>query len=289
MLWVALHFPPLLPGTLENLAAWTCHFTPRVSLEPPQALLAEVQGSLRYFAGIRTLARELRIGMSELGFEARLGLARTPRAALWRARAGKIRLAAIPLAVMQVELELFRDIGVSTVGELMRLPREGLAKRCSAKVLEDLDRALGVRSEPRVFFAPPPRFCATLELPSEVNHAEGLLFGARRLLHQLEGLLAARHAGIRRFELALLHRRGNPTIVEIGLASPSRGAARLAQLLRERLASVSLLQPVEALRLEAGDFTAMNAHSAGLFGDAAADEESWMQLIERLRARLGRD
>jgi protein ImuB len=52
---------------------------------------------------------------------------------------------------------------------------------------------------------------------------------------------------------------------------------------------VSLLQPVEALRLEAGDFIAMNARSAGLFGDAAADEENWMQLIERLRARLGRD
>jgi protein ImuB len=289
MLWVALYFPLLPPGTLENLAAWTCQFTPRVSLEPPQALLAEVQGSLRYFAGVRTLLRELRLGVSELGFEARLGLARTPRAALWRARAGKTRLAAIPLTVMEIELELFRDIGVSTVGELMRLPREGLAKRCSAKVLEDLDRALGVRPEPRVFFAPPARFCATLELPSEVNHAEALLFGARRLLHQLEGLLAARHAGIRRFELALLHRRGKPTLVEIGLASPSHDTGRLAQLLRERLASVSLLQPVEALRLEAGDFIAMNARSAGLFGDAAADEENWMQLIERLRARLGRD
>ena len=289
MLWVALHFPPLPAGTLENLAAWTCQFTPRVSLEPPQALLAEVQGSLRYFTGLKTLVRKLRRGVADLGFEARLGLARTPRAALWRARAGEARLAEIPLTVMGTELELFRSIGVFTVGDLMRLPREGLAKRCSAQVLEDLDRAFGLRPEPRIFFALPPRFCATLELPADVAHAEGLLFGARRLLQQLEGLLAARQAGIRRFELALLHRRGKPTVVEIGLASVGRDAARLAQLLRERLASVPLLQPVEALRLEASDFTTMHAHSAGLFGDAAADEENWMQLIERLRARLGRD
>ena len=41
---------PLLPqGTLEAIAAWACQFTPRVSLEPPQALLLEVEGSLRLF------------------------------------------------------------------------------------------------------------------------------------------------------------------------------------------------------------------------------------------------
>src|SRR3954463_6888905 len=92
MLWVALHFPSLPAATLENLAAWTCQFTPRVSLEPPQALLAEVQGSLRYFTGLKTLVRKLQQGMADLGFEARLGLARTPRAALWRARSGETRL-----------------------------------------------------------------------------------------------------------------------------------------------------------------------------------------------------
>ena len=252
-------------------------------------MLAEVQGSLRYFAGLKPLVRELTGGMERLGFELRLGLGRTPRAALWRARSGQARLAAVPLDLLDADAEFFRSIGAATVGDLMRLPREGLARRCSARVLEDLDRARGTRPEPRTFFVPPRRFSAALDLPADVAHAEGVLFAARRLLLQLEGTLAAQQAGIRRFELSLVHRRGDPTRLEIGLASPARNAGRLGHLLRERLGRLPLAQPVQALRLEAGDFTALHGRSGGMFGDAAADAEDWLQLVERLRARLGRD
>jgi protein ImuB len=119
-----------------------------------------------------------------------------------------------------------------------------------------------------------------------VAHAEGLLFAARRLLVQLEGLLAAHQAGIRSFRLFLLS-RGSQVPVEIGLASPARQVERLSQLLRERLAQLTLANPVEAIRLEAADFTPLHERSGGLFGDAAGDAEDWVQLVERLRARLG--
>jgi protein ImuB len=43
---------------LEAIAAWTCQFTTQVSLEPPQAVLLEVAGSLRLFGGAaRLMAR----------------------------------------------------------------------------------------------------------------------------------------------------------------------------------------------------------------------------------------
>jgi protein ImuB len=153
-------------------------------------------------------------------------------------------------------------------------------------MLEELDQALGAAPEPRAFFAPPASFAATLELPGAVEHAEGVLFAARRMLVQLEGLLTARHEGIRAFRLALLHDEGS-TSVEAGLASPARDAARLAQVLRERLAAVVLPAPVAALRLEAGDFAPLPGSNATMFGDPAGEAEGWARLVERLRARLG--
>ena len=66
MLWVALHFPCLPPDALAPLAAWTCQFTPKVSLEPPGELLLEVQGSLRLFGGFEILKRKLDAGLREL-------------------------------------------------------------------------------------------------------------------------------------------------------------------------------------------------------------------------------
>jgi protein ImuB len=286
MLWVALHFPCLPPEALAPIAAWACQFTPRVSLEPPHELLLEVQGSLRLFGGFEPLRQKLAAGLVELRFPFSLATASTARAALWLARGEGEAFEALPIEVTRFDTEFFRSIGITTVGALLGLPREGLAQRGGARVLEDLDRALGAAPEPRAYFAPPPRFEAKLELPAEVTHAEGLLFGARRLLAQLEGLLAARHEGIRSFRLVLLH-ENRSTILDVGLASATRAAERLAQVLRERLARLSLMEPVTAIRLEARDFAPLLGTSGGMFGDPSGEAEDWARLVERLRARLG--
>ena len=289
MLWLALHFPCLPSHGLEPIAAWACQFTPKVSLEPPRELLLEVQGSLRLHGGLAALDERLATGLLALGLSARRASAPTPRAALWLSRGEGEALEALPVEVTGFDVEFFRSLGVTTVGELLRLPREGLAQRCGARVAGDLDRALGALPEPRVFFAPPPCFAAGLELPAQVSHAEGLLFGARRLLVQLEGLLTARQAGIRGFALKLTHADTPESMVHVALASPARDTERLAQLLRERLGSLTLPQPVEAMRLEAGDFVPLPGHSGAMFGDAAGEAEDWARLAERLRARLGHD
>jgi protein ImuB len=286
MLWVALQFDSLPSGTLEHLAAWACQFTPRVSLEPPRALLAEVQGSLRYFGGLDALVARVRDGLGELGFEATLAVAATPRAALWKAIGRKRSLDELALSSLEAETDFLKSIGVSTVGELRALPREGLARRGMQAILDDLDRALGALHESRVFFAPPERFDATLELPGAVTQAEGVLFAARRLLAQLEGLLAARQEGIRDFSLDLRQHR-KVIGIQVRLASPARDTDRFARLLHEKLSAVVLRDPVEAIRLRAADFVPLHPASGGLFGDARAEGEAWARLVERIQARLG--
>lgn len=245
-----------------------------------------MQGSLRLFGGDEAFLAKFRAGLAELGFPFSLAVAATARAALWLARGEGEAFEALPVEVTRFDREFLKSIGMTTVGELLQLPREGLARRCGEGVLADLDRALGAAPEPRAFFAPPASFAAQLELPAEVTHAEGLLFGARRLLAQLEGLLSARQEGIRGFRLVLLQENQAST-VDVGLASPTRNAERFAQLLRERLSRVVLSKPVDAIRLEAGDFVPLHGTSLGMFGDPAAEAESWARLAERLRARLG--
>src|SRR5205085_8954714 len=100
MWWVALDFPGLAPTELPPLAAWACQFTPRVSAEPPPALLLEVAGSLRFFGGREALLGALGRALGELGLTAALADAPPARAALWRARAGDVALDAVPLSAI---------------------------------------------------------------------------------------------------------------------------------------------------------------------------------------------
>jgi protein ImuB len=306
MRWVALHFPrfrqqaiarghaPPEPEreALEAIAAWACQFTPRVSLESPQGLAMEIGGSLRYFRGTGNFLGKIRAGLTDLGFEAALACAPTARAALWRAAGGGAELEALPVCVLGLEaeaLDLLSGLGTRTLGELMRLPREGVARRLGPALIEQIDRALGRASEPRQFFAPPERFVQQLELPAPVIEAERALFAARRLLAQLEGFLAARQAGVRGFRLRLVHANSAPTEVSVGLASASRGAEHFARLLLERLQRIELPAPIESVRLEAADLEALAERSRDFFGSPGGDGEPWLRLIERLQARLGRE
>ena len=288
MFWVALHFPGLEARALEPLAAWACQFTPKVALEP-QALLLELEGSLRFFGGREPLIAVLERGVAELGLQPALASAPTARAALWRARGGDLPLDDVSVAVIGGDEAFFRSIGVTTIGELLALPRAELAQRRGQRLLDELDRALGRAPEAHEFFQPPERFNARLELPAEVAHAEALLFAARRLLVQLAGLLAARQAGVRAFTLTLVHGDRSTSALEVRFASPARDTERLAELLREKLAAVELARPVEAIALDAAEFTPLDPRGGTLFDDRAAEAEDWNRLVERLHARLGRD
>lgn len=284
---------------LEAVAAWACQFTSKVSLEPPQAVLLEVEGSLRLFGGAGRLMARLRSGLAGIGFEALLAAGPTARAALWLARGASETLETLEtlealetlpvsaIAPAPEALALLHRIGVRTLGELMRLPRAGVAPRLGQRLLDDLDRALGKIPEPRAFFVPPERFSAQLELPAPVAQAGSVLFAARRLLLQLEGFLAARQAGVRGFTLSLLQRGAPPARIEIGFTAPRRDTEQGLRLLRERLRALALASPAEALRLEAGELAPLAGTTPGLFRDARSEAEDWERLLERLQARLG--
>lgn len=208
-------------AALTALALWAGQFTPWLSLLEGEGLLLEVRGSLKLFGGARALIEQARMGCRELGYEPCLSLAPTPTAALLFARAGRAicctdpaRLAGplsrLPLAVLglpEPQQRALRDMGLSRVGELLRLPRDGLARRLSPALLQALDRALGRAPDPRPNFQPPGRFEARLELAFECRSTAPLLFAARRLLTELAGFLRARGAGTQTLLWTLEHER----------------------------------------------------------------------------------
>jgi len=74
-------------AALTAVATWATQFTPAVALAPPDAVLAEIGGSLRLFGGLPHLTARLARGVLDLGYAARFALAPTSAAALLFARA----------------------------------------------------------------------------------------------------------------------------------------------------------------------------------------------------------
>lgn len=309
MLWAALLFPCAHDGTpapiddLHGPATWALQFTPRVAVVD-EAVVIEVEGSARLFGGKRALRDRLLQESRDLGSSA-LAWASNSLAALALGRAGIENgfkrplhelLDALPLHTLsatQPHRTTLAQLGCRSLGDLRRLPRGGISRRFDKELLTALDRAYGLQPESHPWIVLPESFKARLELMSRAETAPALLFGARRLLLQMCGWLAARHCGISAFTLRWAHDSMRSRDVGAGdeltvrTAQPMRDVEHLCRLLAENLARVQLQAPVGDLELEAVDVVALEETSASLLPDAKQTGESLALVLERIAARLG--
>ena len=295
---------------MQGLAAIATAFTPLVSLAPPDGLLLEIKPSIKLFGGLRQLCRALRDAclanplFAAAGHAPRFTLAPTPLAALAAARAGArcfitdpavlpARLKPLPLGVLRWPEEQnarLAAMGVHTLGELLRLPRAGFARRFGPAQLADLDRLTGRRADPRRRVTRRERYRGRLDLDHEVHEHEHILRALAPLLAELESFLRARQKGITGLRCRFFHARAEPTACVLRLARPEADAARLASLLRERLANLALPEPVRRCELASGALTDRTVASQALWSPGehgAAPVGEMPALIEHLRARLG--
>jgi protein ImuB len=291
-------------------------FTPGVAIQPandpgaaPHTVLLEVQRSLRCFGGLQALLQRLHHALAPLGHRVHTVSAPTALGAALLARVHRQRqcadlnalraaLDAAPVWLLgpgREHWEALQGMGLRTLGDLKRLPRAGLARRFDEALLDELDRAFGTRPDPRDPITLPPSFESRLELFARADTTEQVLFGASVLLERMMVWLGAQHAFVRRFTLVMQHearRRSDAqtpadTRLDIALAEPSRDAAHLLVLLRERLAALQLPAPTLDLQLHAGDIARRAPPNSELFPTPGSEREGLTRLIERLRARLG--
>ncbi|MBV8619468.1 MAG: DNA polymerase Y family protein [Curvibacter sp.] len=308
MWWIAL-----LPGTAPEaasateLAWWALRYTPRVACHE-EGVLLELQASLRLFGGgpvlLRRLLQELQgLGVSRLGLAPRalaaLALARSmPEGARRVRRSSAATLAEVldglPLAVLGECLPMpdwLLRLGCRSLGQLRALPRAGLSRRGAKALLGLLDQVYGPAPEVFVWLTLPEAFEAGLECPSPVEQAQGLMFGARRLLRQLGLWLAARGMGVRRLTLGWRHdpRRGcaERGSLELRCAEACGDMSHLERLLAEHLARLSLPAPVQSLSLQAAELEPWGAPNASLLPQDQRAGEPLVPCLERLAARLG--
>jgi protein ImuB len=306
-LWIGAHIAALKVGaTLEKLAVRAQRFTPRVSLVPPDGLLLEVKGSLHLFAGVEGLLGAFQRDCDGAAVESSLALAPTPLAALVAARVGKpfivvngaqliSRLTSLPLAPLRWPddvVERLARMGVRTIGQALRLPRAGFARRFGPTHLSELDRLTGRSADLRHHFQLRERFRRRRELTYEMENTATILAALTPVLAELGRFLETRQCGITELECRLRHRHAPPSLCVLRLAAPLADVARLTELLGERLSALVLPEPVRSCELRTS-LPVLRVLSSdplwqpGEYGGSVGPESP--QLVERLRSRLGHE
>lgn len=297
------------PAAQQALASIALGFTPRVALVD-EAVLLEVAGSLRLFGGLSRLAQQLEQLASQF-FASNKAIIHMVRAqgatsliALGRLRQrrhppGSVckRVADLPmhtLTAARPHLGVLERIGCRSWDDLLRLPRDGVARRFGASLLEALDRARGHASDSYPWRVLPEHFDEKLELDALVIHAPALMAGFERLLLHLQAWLLGRQSGLCACRLVwhLDKRRDVPPSGDLVVrtAQPAQDLRHVARLIAEQLAQQRLPAPVHSLSLqslETQKLLSSAAATASLLMEARKQGDSAVELIERLSARLG--
>ncbi len=304
---VVEHDPNEEMKALREAAYAALRFTPSIVMQD-SGLIAEVSASLKLFGGLKKLCQLLNRAVAAQGLQLCAGVAPTAGGAWLLARSAspqtvingagvKFRslLDSLPVSLLesaQPHLEVIHGIGCKTLAELQQLPRSGIARRFGPDLLAELDRAYGDSPDPRKWLEVPEYFQQKMRLMAQVESVELLLVPVQRMIEQMCGWLASRHAAVSAFSFVLHHEYSlrqphKSTPINIRLSEQSSDSRHLMILLRERLERTKILAPVCELELAADEITAGADANLELFPTAQSESTSLNRFIEKLSSRLG--
>jgi protein ImuB len=300
------HDPEADRALLRRLALLLVDVTPDVCLDEPHGIFLEIGRTHARFGGELRLATKIQEQMKRLGHVAHVGLASTRPAARALARAGKGTIQAgppgdprpalldLPIHLIDLpwEVALACDaLGIRRIGDLLRLPRSGVASRFGEHLLHEIDRLVGAREDPIARIVPPPRFSERLDLLDPTEDLSCVLFASKRLLDLAEAELVSKDRGVEevRFEYGLTNGEKAPILLRP--SRPTRDARSLMRLLQYRMEREKLPAGVSDLRLSFDRTVPLNETQHLLFEEDPGfrESEETLDLKDRLSMRLGED
>jgi len=285
---------------LQQLGHWAYQFTPHIRTHGQNNLLLEVGHSLKLFQGQQALAEQL-LRQLPAGFTPfSLAFATTDMAALLFAQAQEgnnqalfFSLQELPeyevqwLDIAAPQKELLYSMGLSSVGQLLALPRDSLGRRFGAAFVHYLGRLNGEQQTPLPHWSLPACFAAELDFVQELDNAGQLLFPIRHLLSRLEHYLYARQSAVSELLFSLQLRNRQIQRWPITLATPLHRLADILPLVQLKLERLQLSAPVLNLQLNVDHFSPLQVQQKDLFQPHQPDHITRYQLVDRLQARLG--
>jgi len=286
----------------ESLATRLSKISNRVALYTESSIVIEIRGSLRLFGGMDELLRRLELELNKAAYAYKIGLAPTIRAAFWLAQSPEecmvyaqdtlvSALGGLPVQlVSQNSKQLLRmqRSGIRNLADLMRLPRDGVARRFGTPVLEILDQALGKVPELVNHYKPQEGFHEEREFYLPTRDLNRIRPAVTELLNKLQGYLLERQAAIQRFQCKLVHLDRSVSEVDVGCSHYANRAEHMLMLVEEHLQRLEIKADAVSVAIEASRIETFTPGQLDLLDPLTTNQQSWHQLTEQFEARFGK-
>jgi protein ImuB len=187
-------------------------------------------------------------------------------------------------------------LGVHFVGQLLCLPRSGLAPRLGKPLLRRIEQALGEVDEAIEVYRPPVQHVAAHRLEYSTSDQKILADRIERLIKEVRAGMATCQRGALRITCRLDLTDHPPLTLGVGLFAPTIDAEHLCGLLINRFETTRLPSPVQRLTLSVpltgplrstqNPLFAKDSNEA-TFSSQKSNSKGISRLVDSLSARLG--
>jgi protein ImuB len=275
------------------------NLAPDVERTAPGAVIADVSRAAKtlcwqqladtLIAQFRAEALNLQVGVAstpDLALLAARGA--DPAAIVYDASAFVAPLPIIALEPSETVRQILADWGITTVGDLLRLPRSGVVERLGAEAEGQLQRVSGRHKRPLRLVRQRPEYAEAFDFDYEVETSAPLLFLLRRFLNDLTARLREAGRVARQMELVVPLDDGSRHARTFCIPSPTADVEVLFRILDTHLETLQLPQRPTGLRLRLED-TVPARDQLQLFESALRDPNLFGETLARLKAFLGND
>ncbi|MDP9000191.1 MAG: DNA polymerase Y family protein [Myxococcota bacterium] len=307
---------------LARIAEASLAFGPTTAFDVAQDVIwVDVSGCAHLHGGEVELARMLGAHVRALGHACRVAVADGPRLAAVVSRyatasdpmvvpegKGAAAVRSLPIAALALDADVstwLADLGLSTCGDLQKLPRRALGMRLGERVHDVMQLLDGRDHAPLDAWRPPDVPEERVELDWGAHSIDALAFVLRTLCDRLAARIQGRALAVARLEIVLALDRAmlcedassssavEPSVVghrvslSITLPSPIARAADLLAIVRARLEGCSLAAPVLAVTLRATELVRAPARTLDLLAPEPKADSALPRLVAELLAELG--
>ncbi|MFK8114177.1 MAG: hypothetical protein AB8B91_18390 [Rubripirellula sp.] len=207
----------------------------------------------------------------------------------------------LPIEALRIPPETVHTLGrlgVESIGQLLQLPRSGLATRLGLTLVKRIGQVLGEADEPMEVFRAPAEHWTTLALEYPTSDQAILADRIERLIEKVRAGLATRKRGALRVTCCLDLSDHPPLTLEIGLFAPTIDADHLSGLMINQLESKKLSACVDRITISVTQTGPLRTAQQSLFdadigiNSVRANSMSGSEisrLVDSLSSRLGRD
>ncbi|HYS56119.1 MAG TPA: DNA polymerase Y family protein [Thermoanaerobaculia bacterium] len=277
-------------------------FSPRVEDANDGLVFVDIHGTERHFPNEEELAKSAIRALDAIALPARVGIAACKLASRVAAELPQTPtivphgeeakfLAPLPLARLSPELEaaaMLQRFGLTSIGDLARLPESEIASRLGEMGRELHFAARGVDPRPLIPRALPPEFREGMELEWPLVALEPFIFIANAALDRLSKRMEVQGFACKRIELTLTLEPDGYDARGIDLPAPTRDVKTILTLIRLDLEKRAPGAPVIGFTLVAHPDRPRRAQLS-LFGPEALSPEKLATTIARLISMLGQE